>query len=69
MIIYKRFFFYGRSNIPVSEKASNSSTTGCVIENQAAKRQKLDGGLLRKVHIFSFLALIFEVYLSIVICP
>ncbi|KAH6817014.1 hypothetical protein C2S51_000617 [Perilla frutescens var. frutescens] len=40
---------YPRSNIPLFEKASKSSGTGCVIENQAAKRQKLEGGLLRKV--------------------
>ncbi|XP_057812014.1 protein TPX2-like isoform X2 [Salvia miltiorrhiza] len=38
-----------RSNIRVFEKTSKSSATGCVIENQAAKRQKLEGGLLRKV--------------------
>ncbi|KAG6418828.1 hypothetical protein SASPL_121034 [Salvia splendens] len=40
---------YSRSNICVFEKASKSSATGCVVENQAAKRQKLEGGLLRKV--------------------
>lgn len=66
--LYKIFLFFSRSNIPVSKKAPNSSATGCVIENQAAKRQKLDGGLLRKVSIFIFLPLIFEVYLSTVIC-
>ncbi|KAL1547534.1 protein TPX2-like isoform X2 [Salvia divinorum] len=40
---------YSRSNLCVSEKASKSSATGCMVENQAAKRQKLEGGLLRKV--------------------
>lgn len=37
------------------EKTSKSSATGCVIENQAAKRQKLEGGLQRKVQIVYFL--------------
>ncbi|EYU39042.1 hypothetical protein MIMGU_mgv1a019446mg [Erythranthe guttata] len=40
---------YSRSHVPVLDKSSKSSTSTCVIENQAAKRQKLDGGLLRKV--------------------
>lgn len=40
---------YSRPNLPVVEKAYKSSAPGCVIENQAAKRQKLEGGLLRKV--------------------
>ncbi|KAL1559771.1 protein TPX2 [Salvia divinorum] len=40
---------YSRSNICVFEKASKSLATGCIVENQAAKRQKLEGGLLWKV--------------------
>lgn len=33
----------------VSNKESKSSAGTCLIENQAAKRQKLEGGILRKV--------------------
>ncbi|KAL3647245.1 hypothetical protein CASFOL_008213 [Castilleja foliolosa] len=40
---------HSRSCVPVLDKTSKSAASTCVIENQAAKRQKLDGGLLRKV--------------------
>ncbi|KAG8382337.1 hypothetical protein BUALT_Bualt05G0066900 [Buddleja alternifolia] len=39
---------YSRPNTSL-EKTNKSSTSTCGIENQAAKRQKLEGGLLRKV--------------------
>ncbi|XP_051114825.1 protein TPX2-like isoform X2 [Andrographis paniculata] len=39
---------YSRSNSSALDKTSKSSTSSGVIENQAAKRQKLEGGLLRK---------------------
>ncbi|KAK4389386.1 protein TPX2 [Sesamum angolense] len=40
---------YSRSHTSVLDKTSKSSASTSVIENQAAKRQKLEGGLLRKV--------------------
>ncbi|KAK4422744.1 protein TPX2 [Sesamum alatum] len=40
---------YSRSNTPFLEKTNKSSSSNCGIENQAAKRQKLEGGLLLKV--------------------
>ncbi|KAL0324387.1 UNVERIFIED_CONTAM: protein TPX2 [Sesamum calycinum] len=41
---------YSRSHTSVLDKTSKSSASTSVIENQAAKRQKLEGGLLRKPH-------------------
>ncbi|KAI3453532.1 hypothetical protein Pfo_010195 [Paulownia fortunei] len=40
---------YSRSNTSFLEKTNKSSTSACGIENQATKRQKLEGGLLQKV--------------------
>ncbi|KAK6137584.1 hypothetical protein DH2020_028664 [Rehmannia glutinosa] len=40
---------HSRSCMPVLDKTSKSTASTCVIENQAAKRQKLEGGLQRKV--------------------
>ncbi|KAL8557013.1 hypothetical protein ACS0TY_004479 [Phlomoides rotata] len=40
---------YSRSQTSLFEKTSKNSANTCVIENQAAKRQKLEGGLLKKV--------------------
>ncbi|KAL3818157.1 hypothetical protein ACJIZ3_004062 [Penstemon smallii] len=40
---------YPRSNMSITEKTDKSSASTCRVENQAAKRQKLEGGLLRKV--------------------
>ncbi|KAK4435186.1 protein TPX2 [Sesamum alatum] len=40
---------YSRSHTSVLDKSSKSSASTIVSENQAAKRQKLEGGLLRKV--------------------
>ncbi|XP_011081080.1 protein TPX2 isoform X1 [Sesamum indicum] len=40
---------YSRSHTSVLDKTSKSSASTSVIENQAAKRQKLEGGLLWKV--------------------
>ncbi|KAG8374811.1 hypothetical protein BUALT_Bualt10G0034400 [Buddleja alternifolia] len=40
---------YSRSRATVLEKTDKSSATTCAIDNQAAKRQKLGGGLLWKV--------------------
>ncbi|KAL0393422.1 UNVERIFIED_CONTAM: hypothetical protein Slati_4308400 [Sesamum latifolium] len=41
---------YSRPQSSVLDKTSKSSASTSVIENQAAKRQKLEGGLLRKPH-------------------
>ncbi|KAL3645367.1 hypothetical protein CASFOL_010547 [Castilleja foliolosa] len=40
---------HSRSCVPMLDKTSKSAASTCMIENQAAKRQKLDGGHLRKV--------------------
>ncbi|GFP81839.1 protein tpx2 [Phtheirospermum japonicum] len=40
---------HSRSCVSVLDKTSKRVASTCVIENQAAKRQKLDGGHLRKV--------------------
>ncbi|CAA0842273.1 Cell cycle regulated microtubule associated protein [Striga hermonthica] len=38
-----------RSRVAVLDRTSKNGANTCVVENQAAKRQKLEGGLLRKV--------------------